>query len=95
MTWIETLSNKQTNSCKFKIVFAFVAFIIYSELETRKEKAILKQESLLKNYTTQKLFDDFDTIEEYQVAKGNFKWSEIAKKRHDILTELRLPDLKN
>ena len=67
------LSNRQINSCRFKIFFAFIALIIYGELETRKGKATLKQESLLKNYTTQKLFDDFDTIEEYQVAKGNFK----------------------
>jgi len=40
----------------------------------------------------QKLFDDFDTIEEYQVAKGNFKLSEINQKQPDILTELCFPD---
>ncbi|MFA6815322.1 MAG: hypothetical protein WCS73_03415 [Lentisphaeria bacterium] len=66
------LTGKQT-VIDSKFFFAFIAFIIYSELETRKEKATLKQESLLKNDTTQKLFDDFDTIEEYQVAKDNFK----------------------
>ena len=88
------LSGKQT-VVDSKLFFAFIALIIYSELETRKGKATLKQESLLKNYTMQKLFDDFDTIEEYQVAKGNFKLSEITKKQHDILTELCLPDLKN
>ena len=88
------LTGKQTvvNS---KLFFAFIAFIIYSELEIRKGKATLKQESLLENDIIQKLFDDFDTIEEYQVAKGNFKWSEITKKQHDILTELCFPDLKN
>jgi len=66
------LTGKQTvvNS---KLFFAFIAFIIYSELEIRKGKATLKQESLLENDIIQKLFDDFDTIEEYQVAKGNFK----------------------
>ena len=66
------LTGKQT-VVDSKLFFAFIAFIIYSELKTRKEKATFKQESLLKNYTIQKLFDSFDTIKEYQVAKDNFK----------------------
>ena len=44
------LTGKQT-VIDSKFFFAFIAFIIYSELETRKEKATLKQESLLKNDT--------------------------------------------
>ena len=68
------LTGKQTVSfVDSKLFFAFITFIIYNELETRKEKATLKQESLLKNNTIQKLFDNFDTIEEHQVAKDNFK----------------------
>jgi len=44
------LTGKQT-VVDSKLFFAFIVFIIYSELETRKGKETLKQESLLKNYT--------------------------------------------
>jgi hypothetical protein len=76
-----------------KLFIAFIALIIFSELEKRKVAAAKVKGSILKHYSMQKLFDDFETVEEYSVGKGKPRLSEIPKKINFFLEELGFENL--